>query len=119
MNLNENKEKIYQMICDDLYVPMKIKEMAILLQLPKERRGELEYILDQLIQEDKIQITKKGRYQKAQAIKYTGTFISNARGFGFVEIEDQDEDIFIPESNTRKRRFGYQQVEQQQLKVLL
>lgn len=100
MNLNENKEKIYQMICDDLYVPMKIKEMAILLQLPKERRGELEYILDQLIQEDKIQITKKGRYQKAQAIKYTGTFISNARGFGFVEIEDQDEDIFIPESNT-------------------
>ena len=100
MNLNENKEKIYQMICDDLYVPMKIKEMAILLQLPKERRGELEFILDQLIQEGKIQITKKGRYQKAQSIKYTGTFVSNARGFGFVEIEDQDEDIFIPEQFT-------------------
>lgn len=100
MNLNENKEKIYQMICDDLYVPMKIKEMAILLQIPKERRGELEYILEQLIQEEKIQITKKGRYQKAQAIKYVGTFISNARGFGFVDIEDQDEDIFISESNT-------------------
>lgn len=100
MNQNESKEKLYQMICDDLYVPMKIKEMAILLQLPKERRAELEFLLDQLIQEGKIQITKKGRYQKAQVIKYTGTFISNARGFGFVEIEDQDEDIFIPEQYT-------------------
>ena len=26
-----------------------------------------------------------------------GTFIANARGFGFVEIEGEDEDIFIPE----------------------
>ena len=100
MNLNENKEKLYQMICDDLYVPMKIKEMAILLQLPRERRDELEFLLNQLIQEGKIQITKKGRYQKAQAVKYVGTFVSNARGFGFVEIEDQDEDIFIPEQFT-------------------
>ncbi len=27
----------------------------------------------------------------------TGQFISNARGFGFVEVEGSDEDIFIPE----------------------
>ncbi len=27
----------------------------------------------------------------------TGQFISNARGFGFVEVEGEDEDIFIPE----------------------
>ncbi|MCR5557502.1 MAG: ribonuclease R, partial [Butyrivibrio sp.] len=26
-----------------------------------------------------------------------GTFIANARGFGFVEVEGQDEDLFIPE----------------------
>lgn len=26
-----------------------------------------------------------------------GQFVSNARGFGFVEVEDRDEDIFIPE----------------------
>ena len=28
--------------------------------------------------------------------KLIGKFISNERGFGFVEIEDRDEDIFIP-----------------------
>ena len=27
----------------------------------------------------------------------TGTFISNAKGFGFVEVEGRDEDLFIPE----------------------
>ncbi len=30
----------------------------------------------------------------------TGTFIANARGFGFVEVEGRDEDIFIPEEYT-------------------
>ncbi len=30
--------------------------------------------------------------------KYIGTFISNAKGFGFVEIEGHDQDVFIPES---------------------
>ena len=29
-----------------------------------------------------------------------GTFISNQRGFGFVEVEGRDEDIFIPEEYT-------------------
>ena len=30
----------------------------------------------------------------------TGTFISNAKGFGFVEIEGEKEDFFIPENCT-------------------
>ena len=29
-----------------------------------------------------------------------GTFIGHPKGFGFVEIEGQDEDVFIPESDT-------------------
>ena len=28
----------------------------------------------------------------------TGTFICNAKGFGFVQVEDREEDLFIPES---------------------
>ncbi len=30
----------------------------------------------------------------------TGSFVSNAKGFGFVEIEGRDEDLFIPEDRT-------------------
>ena len=29
-----------------------------------------------------------------------GTFIGHYKGFGFVEVEDQEQDIFIPENDT-------------------
>ncbi len=36
----------------------------------------------------------------SQKMNITGTFISNQRGFGFVEVEGRDEDIYIPEEFT-------------------
>lgn len=90
----ERKQKIYGLICDDLYVPMKIKEIAILLDIPKSERAELEAILEALVGEGKVEVSKKGKYSKASARLMTGIFESNARGFGFVRIED-GEDIFI------------------------
>ena len=39
--LQERKKMIYDFICDELYVPMKAKEMAIVLNVPKSQRGEL------------------------------------------------------------------------------
>ena len=32
----KRKKIIYDFICDDFYVPMKLKELAILLQVPKD-----------------------------------------------------------------------------------
>ena len=52
----KRKKVIYDLICDDLYVPMKIKEIAIILQIPREQRDELKEILDALIMEGKIEI---------------------------------------------------------------
>lgn len=37
---------------------------------------------------------------KKKTIKYTGTYISNAKGFGFVEIEGLDQDLFISAKDT-------------------
>ena len=34
----KRKKVIYDLICDDLYVPMKFKELAMLLQVPREQR---------------------------------------------------------------------------------
>lgn len=34
-----------------------------------------------------------------KSIKYTGTFISNKSGFGFVELEEEEMDIFVPRSS--------------------
>ena len=42
----QRKQMIYAFICDEFYVPMKLKELAILLQVPKEQRNELKKIMD-------------------------------------------------------------------------
>ena len=57
----KRKKVVYDLICDDLYVPMKFKEMAILLQVSKEQRDDLRKILEELELEGKIYLSKKGK----------------------------------------------------------
>lgn len=94
------KKVLYDMICDRHYVPMKIKEIAVLLQVPREKREELRKVLDSLVMEGKIEVTSKGKYRKSKTRFVTGTYIANPRGFGFVEAEGRETDIFIPEENS-------------------
>ena len=57
MELYEKRKKlIYDFIYDEHYVPMKIKELAIMLEVKKEDRPILEQILLELQQEGKIMI---------------------------------------------------------------
>ncbi len=94
--LEKRKKLIYELICDNIYVPMKLKEMAILLSVPKSGRGELEEVLNALIAEGKVEVSKKGKYFKSKGHSVTGVFIGHSRGYGFVETEDGEEDIYIP-----------------------
>ena len=98
--LNERKKIILDIINSEEYIPMKLKELAIILNIPKDRRSELEEVLDALLAEGKIGISKKGKYGKPSANVLIGNYEGNAKGFGFVSIEGQDEDIYIPESAT-------------------
>ncbi len=95
----KRKKVIYDFIGDDLYVPMKIKEIAAVLQIPGEQRGELREVLDALVEEGKISLSKRGKYTRGHAVHQKGIFQSNARGFGFVTSENGDADVFIPEEN--------------------
>lgn len=94
--LEKRKKIVYDFICDDLYVPMKAKEMAMVLNVSKEQRAELHEVLDDLIAEGKAELTQKGKYVKSSGRFLTGSFIGNSRGFGFVAVEGEEEDIFIP-----------------------
>lgn len=98
--LEKRKKIVYDFICDELYVPMKAKEMAMVLQVAKNQRSELHEVLDALMQEGKIELTQKGKYVKASGRFLTGIYTGNSRGFGFVTVEGEEEDIFIPEENT-------------------
>ena len=120
--LKNRKKMIYELISSKDYMPMRAKEIAVLLQIPKDKRKDLVKVLEDLTEEGKISITKRGKYHKAEPkerrgrsirkdTQVTGTFIRHAKGFGFVELEDAgQEDIFIPESGTNNA-FHLDQVE--------
>lgn len=95
----KRKKVIYDFICDDLYVPMKIKEIAVVLQIPREQRHELKEILDALVEEGKISLSKRGKYSRGQAERLKGIFQANPRGFGFITPENGGDDIFVSEEN--------------------
>jgi ribonuclease R len=126
--LRKRKKMLYDIMSCKEYEPMRAKELATLLELPRGKRRELHEVLDRMIEEGSIEITKRGKYQKRDRKKdenvkkdrderarrprrekenkkieteseyAEGTFIGHPKGFGFVEIGEDTEDIFIPES---------------------
>lgn len=141
-DMDRRKKFILELMGDPIYQPMRLREISSLLRLSKEEKRELYDVLDELCEEGKVSVDRKGRYEKVkgkwkkkkddryyddrreeygseygrkkkdknkkdknkkeqpEGIQAEGTFIGHPKGFGFVEIEGQDEDIFIPESNT-------------------
>ena len=85
---------------DKSYVPMKAKELAMLLGIPKSQRDELTQVLDYLVSEGRIGISKKGKYGKPEVFSVNGIFSGHPKGFGFVTVEGMDQDVFIPEDRT-------------------
>ncbi|MGN0323750.1 MAG: ribonuclease R [Oliverpabstia sp.] len=104
--LKNRKKLILEFVSHKDYHPMRAKDIAMLLQIPKGKRQDLFYVLDELEAEGKICV-RKGKYEKVRSsveVKeeqlLEGTFIANSRGFGFVEVEGQEEDVFIQEEDT-------------------
>ncbi|MDE6917840.1 MAG: ribonuclease R, partial [Lachnospiraceae bacterium] len=97
---DKRKKVIMDLVAAEFYVPMKEKELAVMLQVSKEDRSELNRLLNELLAEGKLSLTKKGKFIKAKHSdkELTGTFISHPKGFGFVEIDGRDEDLYIPEN---------------------
>ncbi len=136
-DIDRRKKFILELMGNPIYQPMRLREISSLLRLSKEEKRELYDVLDELCEEGKVSVDRKGRYEKVkgkwkkkkddryyddrreeygleygrkkkdknkkeqlEGIQAEGTFIGHPKGFGFVEIEGQDEDIFIPESDT-------------------
>jgi len=95
---DKRKKVIIDLMGDKHYVPMKAKELAMLLQVPKEEREALDEVLNALVESGQIVCSKRGKYTKADVALLTGTFDATQKGFGFVRIEGEKEDIYIHES---------------------
>lgn len=107
---DKKKKLILELFHDELYVPMKRKELAMFMQVSDDLRGEFDSVIDELINERAIIVTEKGKLmlghgsdkgkkekEVSQDNELIGIYTGHAKGFGFVTIEGMDDDFFIPE----------------------
>ena len=99
----ENKEQLILDFMKDInYVPMKAKEMALMLCVPKTEYSTFLEVLNHLEEEYKIQKNRKSKYSLVAQGKYlAGIFRGNEKGFGFVKIETKEQEIYISKNNTK------------------
>ena len=95
--MKQREQVLLELIHDKAYVPMKAKEIAALLNIPRSQRDELKEVLDALVEEGKIGLSRRGKYGKPEEFALQGIFSGNPRGFGFVTVEGMERDVFIPE----------------------
>ena len=94
--MEEQKEKVLAFIEDENYVPMKAKEIADLMCVPKEEYASFIQILKELTDEYKICVNRKSKYSPIRNTNYKkGIIRINEKGFGFVKIEGEEEEIFV------------------------
>ncbi|MBN2853116.1 MAG: ribonuclease R [Clostridia bacterium] len=117
MDIREKRKKtILEFMKSDSYVPLTIKEIALMMDVPSEDRLELEEILNELIKNNDINLTKKGRYViNANKVTYFGKIEGSKRGFSFFVADDKNiKDVYVPFENLN----GAMHKDQVELKIL-
>ncbi len=119
--LERRKKMMADVLAHPSYRPMRLRELAALLDIPRPKRRELYRVMDELVKDGHAQINSNGTYVRVKArigagedAPYIeGTFIGHARGFGFVDVGEGEEDIFIPEEKT------HQAMDQDRVRIVL
>ncbi len=104
--MEEQELKVLNLIKDKDYAPMKAKEIAMMMHVPKSEYNELLRILGKLEMEMKIQKNRKNQYRPVDKVYYDGIYRKNQKGFGFVKIEDQEDEIYIAKENSQNALNG-------------
>ena len=93
----DRKQRVYSYIISENYIPVKLQELRIILDVPKESFEEFDAIINELKNEGKILFSKKDRILPVSKDNNhkTGVLKCNQSGkFGFVIVEDAD-DVYI------------------------
>lgn len=99
--LEQKKRMIQEFINSKDYKSMSTKEMAMVLQVPSKEKQDFREVLDALAAEGKITVDLKGKIKPLPSDVKVGKYMGTQRGFGFVRIEGEEDDIFIPEIYTK------------------
>ena len=98
--MEDREQKILDFMSDDDYVPMKAKEIAMLMRVPKNEYHDFLEIIGKLELELKIQKNRRNRYKISEKTYYDGFYRKNQKGFGFVSIDDREDEIYISKENS-------------------
>lgn len=102
----DKKEIILEFMKDENYTPMKAKEMAIILGVPKKEYNKFVEILRELEEDYKIVKNRKNRYRIIEENFIEGVYRKNQKGFGFVKIEGKEDEIYISKDNSLRALNG-------------
>jgi ribonuclease R len=105
-NLDEKKQMLEEFFSSKEYKPMRFKDIVGILQVPRGAKNDLKELLDQLISHGKIIQDAGGRYRVPGDDVKVGVFSGTQRGFGFVTVESEEQDIFIPGEATKGALHG-------------
>lgn len=98
--MEEQEQKILEFMKDKDYVPMKAKEIAMLMRVPKKELGDFLEVLGNLELNFKIQKNRKNKYRLVEKTYYDGVYRKNQKGFGFVRVEGYEDEIYIAKENS-------------------
>ena len=98
--MDNQEQKILDFMSDDDYVPMKAKEIAMLMRVPKNEYHDFLEVIGKLELELKIEKNRKNRYKISKKTYYDGFYRKNQKGFGFVKLEDREDEIYISKENS-------------------
>ena len=96
----EKQELILNFMKDENYTPMKAKEMAMILGVPKKEYNKFLDIIRYLEENYKIVKNRKNRYRLIGENFVEGIYRKNQRGFGFVKIDDREDEIYIAKEDS-------------------
>lgn len=99
--LQQKKEMIFAFISSKEYRPLSMREMRGVLQVPASDKKLFVQVIDDLTKEGKIHLDGKGKIKLVAENVLVGKFMATQRGFGFVRVEGEEEDIFISGHSTK------------------
>lgn len=100
-DLDSRKQMIMEFLASKTYRPMTLKEMGSVLQVPAKQKKDFRKVIEELIEEGKIHYDSRGKIKLVPDNIKTGKYMGTQRGFGFVRVEGEDEDIYIAAQNTK------------------
>ena len=98
--MEEQEQKILEFMKEKDYVPMKAKEIAMLMRVPKKEYGDFLEVLGNLELKFKIQKNRKSKYRLVEKTYYDGIYRKNQKGFGFVRLEEREDEVYIAKENS-------------------